>query len=75
MAMDDTQKQQRAEQYQAKRAAILKQCEICRSQNHHFPPTAERCYHCNNGQRMRYLENEYSDVTGWSHEQWQAQKP
>lgn len=73
--MVNTQKQQRVEKFRAKQEAILEQCEICRSQNRHFPPTTERCYHCHNGQRMRYLENEYSDVTGWSHEQWQEQKP
>lgn len=71
MAMDNTTTQQRAEQYQAKRDAILKQCEICRRQNHYFPPTAERCDSCTFGKRMRYLENEYSDINGWSHKDWQ----
>ena len=58
----------RKEKYERRREELLKQCEICRKTQ---KPTYERCnYGCTTGKRLRWLETEYSDVTGWSHEKW-----
>lgn len=58
----------RREHYEKKREDLNKNCERCRKTQH---PTIERCnYHCSIGRKLRMLEAEYSDVTGWSHDHW-----
>ena len=57
-------KEARREAYERKRQEILKNCEGCRMQS------AERCTSCTFGKRLRWLEAEYADVTGWSHGKW-----
>lgn len=58
----------RREIYDRKTNELAKRCEICRKGR--FPPSAERCDECTTGRKMRMLEVEYADVTGWSHEKW-----
>ena len=60
--------EERKAAYEKKREELNKRCDICRKQNRIFKPTAERCSSCTVGQRLRWLQTEYSDVTGWSHE-------
>lgn len=58
--------EKRKEAYERKQNELLERCRICRSYN---SPTPECCdYHCNTGKKLRWLEAEYSDVTGWNHE-------
>ena len=34
-------------------------------------PTVDHCNHgCGTGYRLRMLEVEFADITGWSHEHW-----
>lgn len=40
------------------------------AQNAYFKPSADCCDECTIGRRLRFLEAEYSDVTGWSHSKW-----
>ena len=47
---------------------ISQKCKSCRSGK--FPPSPERCEECSVGRRLRWLETEYSDVTGWGHAKW-----
>lgn len=58
----------REEEYEKKRRVLEEKCiECCRKSM----PTIERCaYGCTIGRRLRRLETEYSDVTGWSHKKW-----
>lgn len=58
----------RKEQYENKRKEISAQCTKCRGRK--YPPPLERCEECTTGRRLRMLETEYSDVTGWSHSKW-----
>lgn len=60
--------QQRKERYETRRAEHTKRCEMCRKSP--FPPSIERCEECTTGRKLRMLEVEYSDVTGWSHKIW-----
>ena len=53
--------------YEARRAEIEKQCAKC------IMKSSERCNWCTLGRRLRALEAEYSDVTGWSHKNWQRE--
>lgn len=60
----------REEQYEEKRKKLEKRCQKCKETSL-IPPSYDRCdYHCTIGRKIRYLESEYSDVTGWSHENW-----
>ena len=62
---------ERRAEYERKRESLLKICKVCRQQNKIFPPTSDRCdYGCDTGKRIRWLETEYSDVTGWTHKKW-----
>ncbi len=62
----------RKEQYEEKRDELLKICEKCRK-NTKTPPSIDRCnYHCSTGTRLRMLEAEYKDVTGWGHDSWKT---
>ena len=59
----------RQENYEKKREELEVQCAKCRTST--FMPTSERCdYGCTIGRKLRMLEAEYSDVTGWSHNKW-----
>ena len=58
----------RQETYKRKSGELLKRCVSCR--NSPYPPSVERCDECTIGRRLRMLESEYSDVTGWSHSTW-----
>ena len=51
--------------YEAKREEVQKQCNKC------IMISPERCNWCTIGRKLRALEAEYSDVTGWSHAKWQ----
>lgn len=63
----------RRETYERRKAELEKNCERCRKLQQH--PTPERCdYGCTIGKKLRWLETEFSDVTGWSHKNWQNQK-
>lgn len=57
----------RKEAYERRKSELLKRCESCRKTQ---KPTPERCDSCTTGKRLRWLETEYSDVTGWSHKKW-----
>ena len=59
----------RKKAFEKKKAELDKVCDICR--NRSGMPTIDHCnYGCTTGQRLRMLETEYSDVTGWSHDKW-----
>ena len=60
----------RKEEYEKKRKQLEEVCVKCRKINKNFPPTAERCNSCRTGNRLRWLQTEYADVTGWSHSIW-----
>lgn len=60
---------ERKEAFQKKTAELSKRCTICMKQSY-FAPTPDRCEECNIGRRIRALETEYSDVTGWTHSKW-----
>lgn len=60
----------RRETYDRKNEELSKRCEVCRSGR--FKPSPERCDECNTGRKVRMLEAEYADVTGWSHTKWKA---
>lgn len=60
----------RAEEYEKKRKQLEEICIKCRKDNKIFPPTAERCNSCRTGNKLRWLQTEYADVTGWSHKLW-----
>lgn len=71
MAKNRTQEEMvaRREVYDRKKDALLKTCDACRARS--GMPTIDHCnYGCTTGRRLRYLETEYSDVTGWDHESW-----
>lgn len=58
--------------YETKKKELSQICENCRKTQ---SPSTERCeYHCSNGRRLRWLEAEYSDVTGWNHKRWKDWK-
>lgn len=59
------QQEARKEAYERKREELLKHCAICRTRQ---IPTPDHCeYGCTTGRKLRYLESEYADVTGWYH--------
>ena len=58
----------RKESYQRKKKELEKICNKCKM------CSIERCNDCTTGRRFRYLEIEYSDVTGWSHDYWCGNK-
>lgn len=59
----------REEEYLEKYRDLIKNCYQCRSRP--IPPPPERCqYSCAIGIRLHYLEDEFSDVTGWDHQKW-----
>ncbi len=60
----------RREEYEKKRTQLEEICVKCRRDNKIFPPKAERCNSCRTGNKLRWLQTEYSDVTGWSHDLW-----
>ena len=68
MSNEETLEQRRAD-YERKCAEHNSRCETCIKQSS-FPITAERCGECTICRKLRMLEVEYSDVTGWSHETW-----
>ena len=56
--------------YERKQEGMLEQCKRCMKNGQ---PSFDHCnYHCSNGKRLRWLEAEYSDVTGWSHQNWRS---
>ena len=56
---------QRKNAYEKKQQELKKYCANCKS------PSVEHCeYGCNIGRKLRYLEAEDADVTGWTHELW-----
>lgn len=65
---EDPKHAERKAAYERKQAEMLERCKRCMKNGQ---PSTERCtYHCDNGKRLRWLEAEYSDVTGWSHQNW-----
>lgn len=57
----------RKEEFNKKRERLEEVCVKWRKNSKNFPPTAERCNSCRTGNRLRWLQTEYVDVTGWSH--------
>lgn len=55
---------ERKEAYEKRRNELLERCRHCTAFN---SPTPECCECCNTGEKLRWLEAEYSDVTGWKH--------
>ena len=59
---------ERKEAYERKRKELEEKCILCRKQQ---TLSFERCnYGCTTGKKLRMLEAEYADVTGWSHKMW-----
>lgn len=58
----------RKKAYERRMEELQKICERCRKMS--GEPTSERCTYCANGEKVRWLEAEYYDVTGWSHKKW-----
>ena len=54
--------------YEKRKKELEKRCNGCKVR------TFERCDSCTTGKRLRWLQTEYSDVTGWSHNLWQNKK-
>lgn len=63
--MDD---KKRKEQYEERRKELEKHCTGCKTRS------SERCNWCTWGKKLRWLQTEYSDVTGWSHKLWNQGK-
>lgn len=61
---DEIVREERKDVYSRKRDAISVKCKSCTMRSY------ERCDACIVGQRLRWLETEYSDVTGFSHDAW-----
>lgn len=60
--------QERKKVYERKRTELLMQCAKCQT---YQTPTPDHCnYDCNIGNKLRWLEAEYADVTGWRHQTW-----
>lgn len=56
----------RREAYERKRKQLLEWCGLCTTYN---SPTPECCeYSCSTGKKLRQIEIEYADVTGWGHD-------
>lgn len=61
--------EERKKAFERKRAELYKICDRCRKAS--GTPSIERCdYGCTTRRRLRMLETEYSDVSGWSHDKW-----
>ena len=59
---------ERKEAYKKQRDELNAKCVDCRKLQ---TPSYERCnYGCSIGKKLRWLETEYSDVTGFSHKNW-----
>lgn len=59
-----TREEEYLEQYQE----LIQHCYDCQRDQ---MPTPERCqYSCAIGIRLHYLEDEFSDITGWDHQKW-----
>lgn len=58
----------RRKAYDRKVSELLERCEKCREGV--FKPSPERCEECTTGRKIRMLETEYDDVTGWDHTKW-----
>ena len=54
----------RKEAYERRKVMLESHCNGCQTRS------IERCDDCIIGRKLRYLEIEYYDVTGWSHEYW-----
>ena len=54
--------------YEKRKQELQKHCANCKTRS------LVRCDSCIWGQRLRWLETEYSDVTGWSHKLWKEGK-
>ena len=63
--MDD---KKRKEQYEKRRKELEGNCAGCKTRSY------ERCNSCTWGKKLRWLQTEYSDVTGWSHKLWNQGK-
>ncbi len=58
----------RKETYEKRRKELEEKCKRCHKQSN---PSWDRChYHCSIGRKIRMLEAEYADITGWSHNTW-----
>jgi len=57
----------RKETFDRKRQELNLICQRCRQNS---TPSIDRCTDCTTGRKLRMLEVEYSDVTGWSHDHW-----
>ena len=55
----------RSQRYEKRRTELEKGCIGCKVRS------PDRCDSCTTGKRLRWLQTEYSDVTGWSHTLWQ----
>lgn len=61
----------RREEYEKKQAELVERCRICTMYN---SPTPECCdFSCSTGRRLRWLETEFADITGWSHGKWRKE--
>ncbi|MBE5806384.1 MAG: hypothetical protein E7313_06770 [Clostridiales bacterium] len=59
---------ERKDVYERKLNELNQKCLACRKEN---VISFEKCnYGCAIGKRIRWLETEYSDVTGYSHKIW-----
>lgn len=56
--------EERKKAYERRQSSIKTKCSKCNNISY------DRCNSCIIGKRLRWLEAEYSDVTGWSHERW-----
>lgn len=64
--------EERKQAYQKKLEALKRECEKCIKQSNGVI-NYDRCQmHCRIGFRIRALETEYSDVTGFSHNSWKT---
>ena len=59
----------RRQAYERRRTKLEEKCRKCQGQENKTQ-TPERCEECIVGWRLRSLETEYSDITGWSHRKW-----
>jgi len=60
----------RREQYNSRYCPLIQHCITCQKI---YKVSVERCnYHCIIGMRLRWLETEFSDVTGCSHRKWET---
>ena len=60
--------EERKASYDRKRKELEEHCVKC------IMCSAVRCDSCTWGKKLRWLQTEYSDVTGWSHDLWKEGK-